>query len=98
MISRRRSSAVAAAASRDSTWVLSVRVCSVCVVVSAPSRRSLRDLFGELVALGLQRFDLRDGLATFAVDCGEIAEHHCGVHAPRAQFFFYKGQVGPYKR
>ena len=58
----------------------------------------LRDLFGQLVALGLQRLDLRDGLATLAVDCGEIAKRDSGIHAPGAQFFFDKGQIGPYKR
>ncbi len=58
----------------------------------------LRDLFGELVALGLQRLDLRNGLAPLAVDCCKISEHYSGIHAPGAQFFFDKGQIGPYKR
>ena len=58
----------------------------------------LRDLFGELVALGLQGLDLRDGLAPLAVDGGEISERDGGIHAPGAQFFFDKGQIGPHKR
>ncbi len=57
----------------------------------------LRDLFGQLVPLGLQCLNLRDGLAPLAVCGGKVTERHRGIHAPSAQFFFYKGQVGPHK-
>ena len=53
------------------------------------------DLFGEFVALGFEGFDLGDGFAALAVDGGEVAEDCNGVHASGAQFFLYKGQVGP---
>ncbi len=72
MISRRRSSVVMATVSRDSTSALRVRVRSVWGVASAPDLRSLRDLFGELVALGFEGFDLGDGVAALAVDGGEV--------------------------
>ncbi len=58
----------------------------------------LRDLFGEFVALGLECLDLRDGLAAFAVDGGEVAQSGGWIHAAGAQFFFDKGQIAPYKR
>ena len=53
------------------------------------------DLFGELVALSLEGFDLGDGIATLAIDGGEVSEGDGGVHAAGAQFFLYDGQVGP---
>ncbi len=53
------------------------------------------DLFGELIALGLEGFDLGDGFAALAIDRGEVSEDDGGVHAPGAQFFLYNGQVGP---
>jgi hypothetical protein len=55
------------------------------------------DLFGELVALGLQGFELRDGVAAFAVHGAEVAKCGSRVHATGAQFFFYKGEVRPDK-
>ena len=57
----------------------------------------LCDLFGELVALGLEGFKLGDGFTAFAVDCGEVAEGDGGVHAAGTQLFFYQGQVCPNK-
>jgi hypothetical protein len=53
------------------------------------------DLFGELVALGFEGFDLGDGFAALAVDGGEVAENDGRVHASGAQFFLYNGQAGP---
>ena len=55
------------------------------------------DLFGELVALGLQGLKLRDGLAPFAVDRGKVTQRGGGIYAPGAQFFLNKGQIAPHK-
>jgi hypothetical protein len=52
---------------------------------------------GEDVAAGLGGFKEGDGLAAAGVDGGEVAEDFCRFHSAGAQFFFYKGQVGPYK-
>ncbi len=87
MISRRRSSVVMATVSRDSTSALRVRVRSVCGVASAPDLRSFADLFGELVALGLEGFDLCDGVAAFAVDGGEVGQDLTAGSMPRARSF-----------
>jgi hypothetical protein len=56
------------------------------------------DLFGQLVALRLQGFNLGNGLAAFAVYRGKITKRGGGIHAPGAQFFLYQGQIAPYKR
>ena len=57
----------------------------------------LGDLFGELVAFGLEGFDLGDGVAALAVDSGEVGEDLGWVHATGAEFFFDKGQICPDK-
>ncbi len=57
----------------------------------------LCNLFGQLVSLGLQGFDLGNGIATFAVDGCEVTQCDGRVHAARAQFFLYQGQVRPDK-
>ena len=96
MISRRRSSVVMATVSSDSTSALRVRVLGLGGGVSS-GFAELRDLFGELVALGFEGFDLGDGVAALAVDGGEVGEDLSGVHAPGAEFFFDKGQICPDK-
>ncbi len=58
----------------------------------------LGDLLGELVALGLEGLELGDGVATGAVDGGEVAEGDGGVGATGTQFLFNQGQIGPHER
>ena len=65
-----------------------------CVAACAPK---LRNLFGQLVALRLQRLDPSDGVAAFAVDLSEVAQSGGGLGSSRAQFFFNQGQIGPHK-
>ncbi len=52
------------------------------------------DLFGELVAMGLEGLGASDGVAAVAVDGVEVAEDDGWVCSAGAQFFFYQRQVG----
>ena len=63
----------------------------------AASALQLANLFGQAVALSLQRLKFGNGFAAASIQISEVAKQGSRVSVARAKRVFYGGQIGPHK-